>query len=83
MLVIFSAFTRVLIPPPFRCPHEALCVEKYLSCFTSQVSMRIKRTSNGYWKKMASVDFLKNELRKIFTQKTPSKTNFSGKFRSS
>ena len=47
-----------------------------LSHFTSQVYMTQKRITNGYWKKLASVDFLKNELRKIFTQKTPSKTNF-------
>ena len=58
-------------------------MEKYLSYFTSQVCMTNKRTSNGYLKKMASVDFLKNELRKIFPRKTPSKINFSGKFRSS
>ena len=58
-------------------------MEKYLSYFTSQVCVREKRTSNGYWKKLASVDFLKNELRKVFTQKTHPKPSFSGKFRSS
>ena len=74
---------QVLIPPLHYCPHDALCMEKYLSYFTSQVYMTQKRITNGYWKKLASVDFLKNELRKIFTQKTPSKTNFSRKFRGS
>ena len=79
-LRFFLASLR-LTPPLYLCPHEALGMEKYLSYFTSQVCMTNKRTSNGYLKKLASVDFLKNELREIFTPKTSPKINFSGKFR--
>ena len=51
-------------------------MEKYLSYFTSQVCVREKRTSNGYWKKLASVDFLKNELRKYLRKKRLQKPLF-------